>query len=218
MSSAIGEALAYGRALWEQGKVVAGLDEAGRGAWAGPVVAAAVILPADEQVLAQLAEVDDSKRLTPAARERLFMDIQQVAQVGIGVIPSQRIDEVGILEATYEAMTAAIHALPRSPDALLIDYLPRALGDWPQHRLVRGESLSLSIAAASIVAKVHRDRLMITYDQTYPGYGFARHKGYGTRLHRQALARLGPTPIHRLSWAPLRQPTLPFDDPPTPNA
>ncbi len=217
MASALGDVLAYERALWARGWVVAGLDEAGRGAWAGPVVAAAVILPADEQVLVHLAEVDDSKRLTPAARERLFTRIQQVAQVGIGVIAPQRIDAIGILAATYEAMTAALQALPRSPDALLIDYLPRALGDWPQQRLVRGESLSLSIAAASIVAKVHRDRLMIAYDQTYPGYGFARHKGYGTPQHRQALARLGPTPIHRLSWAPLRQPTLPFDDPPTPN-
>jgi len=204
--------LAYEMRLWAAGKVVAGLDEAGRGAWAGPVVAAAVILPPEpERVLDALAGVDDSKRLSPAAREDLYDRICDVAVTAVGVIPPDVIDAVGILNATYRAMHAAIAALSPSPDALLIDYLPRPLGDWPQQRFVRGERVSLSIAAASIIAKVHRDRLMVELDARYPGYGFARHKGYGTRAHRRALDALGPCPIHRYSWAPIRQLRLPLD-------
>ena len=206
------DVLAYERELWAEGRVVAGLDEAGRGAWAGPVVAAAVILPPDPDRLAEaLAGVDDSKRLSPAARERLYDRIREVAATAVGVIPSDVIDAIGILNATYRAMRAALAALALQPDALLIDYLPRPLGDWPQQRLVRGERASLSIAAASIIAKVHRDRLMVELDARYPGYGFARHKGYGTREHRRALDALGPCPIHRRSWKPIRQLRLPLE-------
>lgn len=207
------DVLAHERVWWAEGRVVAGLDEAGRGAWAGPVVAGAVILPPEpDRLLAALASVDDSKRLTPAARDRLYDRIRTVAATAVGVIPPAVIDEIGILNATYRAMQAAIIALSPPPDALLIDYIPRALGEWPQQRLVRGESASLSIAAASIIAKVHRDRLMVELDGRYPGYGFARHKGYGTKQHRRAIAELGPAPIHRLSWAPFRQPQLPYEE------
>jgi ribonuclease HII len=213
MSDAAFNGLAYEMRLWAEGKVVAGLDEAGRGAWAGPVVAAAVILPPEpERVREALAGVDDSKRLSPAAREGLFDRIREVATTAVGVISADVIDAVGILNATYRAMHAALAALPQSPDALLIDYLPRPLGAWPQQRLVRGERASLSIAAASIIAKVHRDRLMVELDARYPGYGFARHKGYGTRAHRRALDALGPCPIHRHSWSPIRQLRLPLEE------
>ncbi len=208
------DVLMYEMRLWSEGKVVAGLDEAGRGAWAGPVVAAAVILPPDPDLLAEaLAGVDDSKRLSSAARDRLYDRIRAVAATAVGVVSPEVIDEIGILNATYRAMQAALAALPQQPDALLIDYIPRPLGDWPQQRLVRGEQASLSIAAASIIAKVHRDRLMAALDAQYPGYGFARHKGYGTRQHRRALDALGPCAIHRQSWAPIRQLRLPL--PPT---
>ena len=207
------DVLAYEVAWWAQGRVVAGVDEAGRGAWAGPVVAGAVILPPEPERLRQaLAGVDDSKRLSPAARDRLYDSIRAAAATAVGVIPAAVIDEIGILPATYRAMQAALAALPRKPDAVLIDYIPRALGEWEQLRLVRGESASLSIAAASIIAKVHRDRLMVELDVRYPGYGLARHKGYGSRQHREALAELGPTPVHRTSWAPFRQPKLPFEE------
>ncbi|NOX61157.1 MAG: ribonuclease HII [Chloroflexi bacterium] len=198
---------------WREGRVVAGLDEAGRGAWAGPVVAAAVVLPPDPDLLAKvLAGVDDSKRLSPAARERLAERIRELAQVGVGWSSAETIDEMGIIPATLVAMQAALAALPRPPDFLLIDHIPRALGSWPQERLVRGESQSLSIAAASIIAKVYRDQWMVEYDERYPGYGFARHKGYGTRQHCAALDRLGPCPIHRRTWAPLLQRRLPLDE------
>ncbi len=207
------DVLAYERVWWAEGRVVAGLDEAGRGAWAGPVVAGAVILPPEpERLLEALAGVDDSKRLSPAARDRLYDRIREVAATAVGVIPPAVIDEIGVLNATYRAMEAALAALPQPPDALLIDYIPRRLGAWEQKRLVRGESASLSIAAASIIAKVHRDRLLLALDEQYPGYGFARHKGYGTKQHRRAIAELGPAPIHRLSWAPFRQPRLPFEE------
>ncbi len=208
------DALMHEMRLWSEGKVVAGLDEAGRGAWAGPVVAAAVILPTDpDRLVEALAGVDDSKRLSPAARDRLYHRIRAVAATAVGVIPPEVIDEIGILNATYRAMQAALAALPQQPDSLLIDYIPRPLDDWPQQRLVRGERASLSIAAASIIAKVHRDRLMVALDEQYPGYGFARHKGYGTKQHRRALDALGPCAIHRRSWAPIRQLRLPL--PPT---
>ncbi len=207
------DVLAYERVWWAEGRVVAGLDEAGRGAWAGPVVAGAVILPPEpERLLETLAGVDDSKRLTPAARDGLYDRIRSVAATAVGVIPARVIDEIGILNATYRAMEAALAALPQPPDALLIDYIPRPLGDWEQKRLVRGEGASLSIAAASIIAKVHRDRLLVALDEQYPGYGFARHKGYGTKQHQRAIAELGPAPIHRLSWGPFRQPRLPFGE------
>jgi len=197
---------------WRAGSIVAGLDEAGRGAWAGPVVAAAVILPPEPDLLSEsLAGVDDSKRLSPSTRERLYEKISEVAKVGVGVIPATEIDRIGILPATLAAMEAALAQLPAQPGHLLIDYIPRPLGDWPQQRIKRGESESMSIAAASIIAKVHRDRLMVEMGDRWPGYGFARHKGYGTAQHRAALDRLGSTPIHRHTWAPLLQLRLPLE-------
>lgn len=195
---------------WSRGEVVAGLDEVGRGAWAGPVVAAAVILPQQPELLSEtLAGVDDSKKLTPKKRVFWASRIRDVAKVGVGVVSAAEIDEIGIVPATLMAMQRALAELPQNPSALLIDYIPRVLGTWPQQRIKRGESHSLSIAAASIMAKVYRDRWMVEEaEANWPGYGFARHKGYGTAQHRAALARLGPSPIHRRTWSPLLQPRL----------
>jgi len=185
---------------------IAGLDEAGRGSWAGPVVASAVILPPDHPDLPQQLEgVRDSKQLTPRQRERLYPIIESVAlAVAVGIVPAEKIDQVGIVPATRQAMGLAVVHLNLRPDFLLIDFL--SLPDLPisQKGITNGDALSLSIAAASIVAKVTRDRLMVGLDAQYPGYGFARHKGYGTRQHRQSLIQLGPSPIHRLSYAPVR--------------
>lgn len=204
--------LAYELQRWRAGNIVAGLDEAGRGAWAGPVVAAAVILLSDPDLLAEaLPEVDDSKRLTPKTRERLYEKICELAEVGVGVIPATEIDQIGIVPATLAAMEAALVQLLHKPDHLLVDYIPRPLGSWSQQRIKRGESESMSIAAASIIAKVHRDRLMVEMEDRWPGYGFARHKGYGTAQHRAALDLLGSTPIHRHTWAPLLQLRLPLE-------
>jgi len=186
---------------------VAGVDEAGRGALAGPVFAAAVVLPLDDPDLpAALRGVRDSKLLSAAARERLFPIIcDRAVAFGIGQADAATIDRVNILTATRLAMAAAIHALTPAAAALLIDGPIRlAAVALPQRGVIGGDRLSLSIAAASILAKVSRDRHMITLDGQYPGYGFARHKGYGTAEHLAALAALGPCPEHRLSFAPLR--------------
>jgi ribonuclease HII len=194
-------------ALYAEGyRHIAGLDEAGRGSWAGPVVAGAVILPPDRSDLSQeLDGVRDSKQLTPRQRERLYPIIESTAlAVGVGVVPPDVIDELGIVPATRQAMGLAIGQLGLPPDFLLIDYLNLPELSIPQKSITRGDALSLSIAAASIVAKVTRDRLMVELDVHYPGYGFAPHKGYGTRQHRESLFRLGPSPIHRLSYAPMR--------------
>jgi ribonuclease HII len=194
-------------ALYAEGyRHIAGLDEAGRGSWAGPVVAGAVILPPDRSDLSQkLDGVRDSKQLTPRQRERLYPIIESTAlAVGVGVVPPDVIDELGIVPTTRQAMGLAIGQLGLPPDFLLIDYLNLPELSIPQKSITRGDALSLSIAAASIVAKVTRDRLMVELDVHYPGYGFAPHKGYGTRQHRESLFRLGPSPIHRLSYAPMR--------------
>lgn len=186
---------------------IAGVDEAGRGALAGPVVAAAVVLPlADEAIAARLRGVRDSKLLGPAARESFYeVIVDNATAVGIGVGPAEWIDHHGIMSATRHAMTEAVSHLWPPPDAVLVDGpLPLVGGVLPQRPLVRGDSLSLTIAAASILAKVSRDRWMIALDERYPGYGFAQHKGYGTRQHLAALARLGPCPEHRRSFAPVR--------------
>ncbi|HIC93524.1 MAG TPA: ribonuclease HII [Anaerolineae bacterium] len=200
--------LAEEMALYAQGyRLIAGLDEAGRGAWAGPVVAAAVILPlARPQLAEELTGVRDSKRLAPAERERLCQVIEGTAlSVGVGVVPPDMIDRMGILPATRLAMREAVARLSPAPDFLLVDFLRLPTLAIPQKSIAGGDALSLSIAAASIVAKVKRDRLMVELEARYPGYGFARHKGYGTREHRQALAHLGPSPVHRLSFAPMRE-------------
>ncbi|MBC8248600.1 MAG: ribonuclease HII [Anaerolineales bacterium] len=194
-------------ALYAEGyRHIAGLDEAGRGSWAGPVVAGAVILPIDRPDLFQALDgVRDSKQLTPRQRERLYGIIESAAlTVGVGSVPPDKIDELGIVPATRQAMGLAIAQLNPPPDFLLVDYLNLPELSIPQKSITRGDALSLSIAAASIVTKVTRDRLMVELDARYPGYGFARHKGYGTRQHRESLARLGPSPIHRLSYAPMR--------------
>lgn len=197
--------LSYERIFWQQGASrVAGLDEAGRGPWAGPVVAAAVILPADPAVGAALTGVRDSKQLSAQQRAQLLPIIQQVALAwGVGAVPADQIDRLGIVPATRMAMEQALAALPVPPQALLIDAVRLPAIPLPQRNVIHGDALCLSIAAASIVAKVTRDRLMAEMDERYPGYGFARHKGYGTRVHAQALATLGACPLHRRSFAPV---------------
>ncbi len=186
---------------------IAGLDEAGRGALAGPVVAAAAILPLDSpEELARLDEVNDSKQLSAAKREKLFGLITDNALAfGIGSTPAAMIDEIGIIPATKLAMLSALDQLNPAAEYLLIDGRIR-LNNKPLHQqsIIRGDSKSLSIAAASILAKVTRDRLMIRLDSQYPAYGFARHKGYGTEYHRDAISRLGSMPEHRMSFSPLR--------------
>ncbi|MCP4542132.1 MAG: ribonuclease HII [Chloroflexi bacterium] len=186
---------------------IAGLDEAGRGAWAGPVCAAAVVLPLDHPNLPELLTgVRDSKQTSPAQREALLPVILQVAEaVGVGWATPGEVDETGILSATRQAMTRAVEQLDIQADALLIDHLRLPDINLPQRALPKADIHCLSVAAASIVAKVERDRLMVTLDEDFPGYGLARHKGYGTRQHREALAKLGPSSIHRISWRPLRE-------------
>jgi len=183
---------------------IAGIDEVGRGALAGPVVAAAVILPypVDNPWLAQ---VKDSKQLSPAKREFLFYHIHETAiSIGIGMAPSEVIDTQGIVRATRLAMKLAVDRLSPPPQSLLIDYMLLPEVPLPQKGITNGDSLCLSIACASIMAKVARDHLIIELDKVYPGYGLAQHKGYGTREHLACLHRLGPCPIHRQSFRPVR--------------
>jgi len=187
-------------------RYVAGLDEVGRGAWAGPVVAAAVILPLERRDLAQqLDGVRDSKVMTPAQRELWAERIRLVSVAfGLGSASAQEVDTAGLIEATRRAMRRALEQIPLSPDHLLIDHIALPGIPLPQTALTRGDSIVLSIAASSIVAKVARDRLMACMSQAYPGYGFGNHMGYGTFEHRRALQRLGACPIHRQSYAPLK--------------
>ncbi len=187
-------------------RVIAGLDEVGRGSWAGPVVAAAVALPLErEGLLAELEGVRDSKLLSPRQRERLLPLIRRVAlAIGIGSASAADIDRIGIVPATRQAMAQALAGLAVAPDYLLIDALRLPAIPIPQLALPKGDAKCLCIAAASIVAKVARDQLMVAQEAGYPGYGFAAHKGYGTARHRAALEQLGPCPLHRMSFAPLR--------------
>jgi ribonuclease HII len=184
---------------------IAGIDEAGRGAWAGPVSAAAVILPVGVSSLRkQLDGVCDSKLCTPRQRDVLYGLICESASTwGVSLVPASRVDEIGIVPATRQAMREALTQLHPAPDALLIDALHLPGVHLAQRALIRGDRSSLSIAAASILAKVTRDRAMVAMAAAYPGYGFAAHKGYGTRQHREALQRLGPTEIHRWYFAPV---------------
>jgi ribonuclease HII len=186
---------------------VAGIDEAGRGAWAGPVCAAAVVLPLDRSDLPDLlAGVRDSKQLRAARREALLPRILEVADaVGIGWASSAEVDELGVVAATRRAMACAVTGLNGQADALLIDHVRLPDVALPQRAFPKADIRCLSVAAASIVAKVNRDRLMAALDESLPGYGFASHKGYGTPAHQQALKRLGPSPVHRLSWQPIRK-------------
>ncbi|WP_420642053.1 ribonuclease HII [Candidatus Leptofilum sp.] len=186
---------------------IAGIDEAGRGALAGPVVAAAVILPLDGQIETVLSGVNDSKQLSAKKREVLFgLICQHALAFGIGQQPASIIDEIGILPANRLAMATAVSQLTPAPQFLLIDgriRLPQL--NIPQKSIVRGDSKSLSIAAASILAKVTRDRIMVSLDAQFPLYGFAQHKGYGTEQHRDAITQHGPCTQHRHSFAPIRQ-------------
>jgi len=176
---------------------ICGIDEVGRGPLAGPVVAAAVILPKDSEIL----YLNDSKKLSEKKREMLYDEIMEKAvAVGIGFASPARIDEINILQATYEAMRMAISKLSVRPDVLLNDAVTIPEVDIPQVPIIKGDAKSKSIAAASIIAKVTRDRLMVEYDEVMPGYDFASNKGYGTKAHIAGLKELGPTPIHRRTF------------------
>ena len=186
-------------------RLIAGIDEAGRGALAGPVAAAAVILPPRIDTPWQ-DEIRDSKQLSPARREYLFQHIKETAiSVGIGMVPPEIIDAQGIVKATKSAMKTAIERLSPAPDCLLIDYLLLPEVPLPQKGITNGDRLCFSIACASIIAKVARDRFMVQLDREYPGYGLAKHKGYGTREHLSCLCRMGACPIHRRSFKPVRE-------------
>jgi ribonuclease HII len=199
--------LSVERRLWAHGYTrVAGLDEAGRGAWAGPVVAAAVILPPDRSdVLACLAPVRDSKLLSPAQRERCYdLIVAHALAYGVAAVSPAEIDRIGIVPATRRAMALAAARCRPTPDYLLIDALALPEVDTPQYVTTKGDRRHLSIAAASIVAKVTRDRMMVGLDARLAGYGLAQHKGYGTARHRQALCERGVSLEHRRSYAPVR--------------
>lgn len=199
--------LAFESALWAQGvNLVTGLDEAGRGCWAGPVAAAAVILPNDNTIQEKLAGVRDSKQLSPERRAELAQVIElHAAAWSVGFSSNDEIDCYGIVPATRLAMQRALAGLKQLPRHLLIDALFLPDIDLPQSALIKGDQRSLSIAAASILAKHNRDEWMIECDREFPGYGFAEHKGYGTRLHQTALKELGATPLHRKSFRPLKE-------------
>ena len=192
------EMLQFERQLWASGKeLIAGVDEVGRGPLAGPVVTAAVILPHDFALLG----VDDSKKLSPKKRDELFDQIKEAAICwAIGRREPQRIDEINILEATKEAMLDAVYALEKRPDHVLIDAVSLKKLDIPQTAIIKGDARSVSIAAASIIAKVTRDREMEAMAKLWPGYAFESNKGYGTAAHYEGLAKLGPCPIHRKTF------------------
>jgi ribonuclease HII len=195
------------KALISQGyKIIAGIDEAGRGALAGPVVAAAVTLPQTGNVNENLKGARDSKLMTPLQRERLFhIIIQEAVSFGVGIISPDIIDLVNILNATRQAMRHAIEQMSPVPDYLLVDGMILPGISLKQKAIIKGDRLCLSIACASIVAKVTRDHIMVDADKLYPGYGFACHKGYGTKLHVDCLCKIGPARIHRYTFMPVRQ-------------
>ena len=211
--------LSLERELLRRGaRPVAGADEAGRGPLAGPVVAAAVILPpdltGDEDWLGLL---DDSKRLTQLQRERACLAVQEYAlDWAVGFVDHDEIDRIGIGVAALRAMMLAVDALSVKPAHLLLDYIPVRQCHYPYDTVVKGDSRSYSIAAASNIAKVTRDRMMGEYDAAFPGYGFARHKGYATALHLERLREIGPCDIHRRSFAPVAQARLRFPEQPAP--
>jgi len=188
-------------------RLIAGVDEAGRGPLAGPVVAAAVILNPNDPI----DGVNDSKKLSARRREALFSEIQARAlAVGVGIVASEEIDRINIYQASLRAMAQAVEMLPAAaeglvPDHLLVDAMTIPGQMIPQQGIIKGDAKSASIAAASIIAKVTRDRLMVHYDGLYPGYGFSGHKGYPTVSHKEAVQRLGPCPIHRRSFRGVKE-------------
>lgn len=190
------------QALWQRGfQFIGGIDEAGRGAWAGPIMAGAVILPRDAHIQLSLAGVRDSKQMTPIQREHWASQIKSFALAwAIGEVSAAEIDEIGILPANRLAMQRAIRNLNPAPDYYLFDFIHWKDCPYPGERLVRGETQSLSIAAASVVAKTGRDAIMRELDEQFPGYGFGRHKGYGTAIHQAAIQNLGLCGIHRKSF------------------
>lgn len=186
-------------------RLVGGVDEAGRGPLAGPVAAAVVILPQD----IWMPGLNDSKQLSEAKREEFFAKLQEEAvDIGVGLVDSNRIDEINIRNANYQAMREAISDLEQTPDYLLVDGEEIPEIEIRQQRIVDGDARSISIAAASIIAKVTRDRMLVEYDQEYPEYNFAQHKGYGTADHIAALEEYGPCPIHRYSFSKVREAAL----------
>ncbi len=185
------------REFWSKFDFIAGCDEAGRGPLAGPVVAAAVILPKNFYH----PEIDDSKKLSPLKREELFIIIQKAAvSFSFGIVPVEVIDEVNILQATKMAMSEAINKLTPQPEIVLIDALKIDTLSIEQYPIIKGDSLSINIASASILAKVKRDSIMLEYHKQYPMYGFDKHKGYPTLLHRECIKKYGPCPIHRKTF------------------
>jgi ribonuclease HII len=194
--------LNFERALWSQGvQYIAGIDEAGRGALAGPVAAGAVILPVRQDLLAQLSGVRDSKQMRPDQRAEWAQKLRLIALAwGVGLASASEIDAFGIVPATRLAAQRALQQLSIRPQHLLLDFLQLPQVSLPQTPLVKGDERSLSIAAASILAKTSRDALLCDFERQYPGYGFASHKGYGTVAHRLAMQRLGLSPIHRRSF------------------
>lgn len=182
-------------------RAVAGVDEAGRGPLAGPVVAAAVVLP--ERF--DLPGLTDSKKLSTAQRERLFPLIRSQASVGVGVVSAAEVDALNILQATLKGMSLAVRRLPVVADYLLVDGITPVPLPLEQMTIKQGDSRSLSVAAASVIAKVVRDRIMVAYDRLYPEYGFAGHKGYGSARHMEAIVRHGPCPLHRRTFRGVRE-------------
>lgn len=203
--------LQFERQAWENGAVrLAGVDEAGRGPLAGPVVAAALVfdrafLESEQYGLLQF--INDSKSLSPSQRDASYVLLTGscFCVIGVGVADVSEIDSLNILRATHLAMARALESLSPLPDFALVDGLPVPGLPCRSQAIVRGDSRSLSIAAASIIAKVSRDRMMLELDSQYPGYEFARHKGYGTQIHMEALLKLGPCPAHRRSFRPVRE-------------
>lgn len=192
------EILTYERGCWEAGyELVAGIDEVGRGPLAGPVVAAAVILPKE----CKIEGVNDSKKLSAKKREELYdIILEKALSYGIGIVSNERIDEINILQATYEAMREALSQLSPKADYILADAVTIPMVSTPQRGIIKGDAKSMSIGAASIVAKVYRDRLMEAFDEVYPGYGFGANKGYGSAEHIEGIKKLGITPIHRKTF------------------
>lgn len=192
------EILTYERALWEAGyDLIAGIDEVGRGPLAGPVVAAAVILPKE----CKIEGVNDSKKLSAKKREELYdVILEKAVSYGIGIVSNERIDEINILQATYEAMRDALSQLSPRAEYILADAVTIPMVSTPQQGIIKGDAKSMSIGAASIIAKVYRDRLMEAYEDVYPGYGFAANKGYGSAEHIEGIKKLGITPLHRKTF------------------